>query len=112
MIYDIFLANQWLLLAWAGVFLALVGLHFLTKRAAIQAAIAGEKEALTGHSFLFGWVWTIFITVTLLGIIGVGLAQSINWTPRQTEDRNGAEQDQKNFERRINEKLKQQKEKQ
>lgn len=107
MMYDIFLANQWLLLTWASVFVALVGFHFLTKRAAIQAAIAGDKEALTGHSFLISWVWTFFLVVTILGVICVGLAQSINWTPRQTEDRNNAEQDQKNFERRINEKLKQ-----
>lgn len=106
MIQDIFLANQWLVIGWAGILLFMIGFHFLAKRAAVQAAIAGEKDALQAHSFLFGWVWTIFFVITLLGAIGVGIAQSINYVPRQTEDRSGAERDQQKFERRIQEKQK------
>jgi hypothetical protein len=107
MIEDIVLANQWLLISWVGVLLVLVGAHFLTKRAATQAAIAGGKEASSAHSFLFGWIWTVFFVVTLIGAISVGVSQSINWAPRQTEDRSGADSDQQEFERRIEEKQQQ-----
>lgn len=108
MLQDIVLANIGLVIGWVVCFIVLVGIHFLTRRGATEVAIStGEKEMLTAHSTTMGWVWTIFFTITVLSVLIVATTQSVNYVPRQTEDRSGAESDQQKFERRIQEKQKQ-----
>ncbi len=96
---DILLSNQWLIITWVGVLLSILGANI------ISAVLARHEEATQVRKQLFSWVWCIFLIGSFIGMIGVGVSQSVNYMPRHPENRKPANQDQRNFENRINEEM-------
>ncbi len=99
MLTDILRANTASLMVIATLTVLLVAVHLIALRIPLPRQDRAELQDV--RSAALKWFRFVYFLIVIGTIVGIGIQQSINYVPRNAEDRSSSEADQKRFEQRI-----------